>query len=159
MKKLLIVVLVLALGGLAWFSLQRGSAPEVSYRTLSGEKVAQSSLKGKVVLVNFWATSCPGCVQEMPEMSKMYRQHAAAGLEVVAVAMSYDPPNYVKAYAEKNALPFKVALDSDGSVARAFGDVQLTPTTFLIDRDGKVLKRYVGVMNFAEVEQLIQQSL
>ncbi len=160
MKRGLIAVVLLAvLAGLGYYAFSRNAAPDVSYRTLDGRVLTQASLRDKVVLVNFWATSCPGCVKEMPEMKKMYQTLAPKGLEIVAVAMSYDPPAYVKTYAEKNALPFPVALDTDGSVARAFGDVQLTPTTFLVGRDGKVLKRYVGVMDFAEVEHLIAQNL
>ncbi|MXR36561.1 TlpA disulfide reductase family protein [Craterilacuibacter sinensis] len=160
MKKWLAVVLVLVLAGaVAWVAFSRHAAPEVRYTTLSGETLSQADLKGKVVLVNFWATSCPGCIEEMPHMQQMYKEYAAKGFETIAVAMSYDPPNYVKAYADKNTLPFKVVLDADGAIAKAFGDVELTPTTFLIDRDGNIVKRYVGIMNFDEIKQLIVQSL
>lgn len=160
MKKWLAVLLVLALAGaVAWVTLSRNAAPDVRYTTLSGETLNQADLKGKVVLVNFWATSCPGCIEEMPHMQQMYKEYAAKGFETIAVAMSYDPPNYVKTYADKNTLPFKVVMDTDGAIAKAFGDVELTPTTFLIDRDGNIVKRYVGIMNFDEIKQLIVQSL
>jgi peroxiredoxin len=77
----------------------------------------------------------------------------------MAVAMSYDPPNYVQAFVQKNQLPFFVALDGQGSIAKAFGDIQLAPTTFLIDKQGNILKRYVGVMDFKEVHQILNQQL
>jgi peroxiredoxin len=73
--------------------------------------------------------------------------------------MSYDPPNYVLNYTEKNALPFKVALDVQGGIARAFGDVQLTPTTFVIDKRGNIIKRILGVPDFAQLQKLIEEKL
>jgi peroxiredoxin len=158
-KKLLAAAVLGGVLLLGYLALERNRAPELSYRTLSGQTISPAALKGKVVLVNFWATSCPGCIEEMPHMQQMYREYAAKGFETIAVAMNYDPPNYVQAYVKKNALPFPVVLDSDGSIAKAFGDVALTPTTFLIDREGNIVKRYVGIMNFDEVKKLIMQSL
>ncbi|GGY09816.1 peroxiredoxin family protein [Paludibacterium paludis] len=161
MKKILIAVVALIAIGLVGYTLwfDKPKAPDVELTSLTGQKTSLSALKGKMVLVNFWATSCPGCVEEMPEIKKMHEQYAARGLQTLAVAMSYDPPNYVEAFTRSQGLPFFVALDSDGKVAKAFGDIQLAPTTFLIDPQGHILKRYVGVMNFAEVRQLIEANL
>jgi len=138
---------------------KKESAPAVSFRTLNGEQIALESLRGKVVMVNFWATSCSTCVQEMPEMVETYKKYSDRGLEFIAVAMSYDPPNYVLNYAESRQLPFKVALDSDGQAAKSFGDVKLTPTTFVIGKDGTILKRYVGIPEFASIHQLLEKAL
>jgi peroxiredoxin len=139
----------------------RGPAhlPEVTLTTIKGEQLTPADLRGKVVLVNFWATSCVTCVKEMPKLVATYRKHRERGFETIAVAMRYDPPNYVLHYAEKNALPFKVALDPVGAAARAFGDVSLTPTTFVIDRRGTIVKRYVGEPDFAELDRLIEGKL
>jgi peroxiredoxin len=134
-------------------------APEVTYTSLSGEKITSQSLRGKVVMVNFWATSCVTCIKEMPDMVKTYNKFQGKGLEFVAVAMSYDPPNYVLNYVQTRSLPFKVALDSDGSVAKAFGDIKLTPTTFVIDKQGNILKRYVGEPDFVELHRLLDKAL
>ena len=68
-------------------------------------------------LVNFWATSCTGCMKEMPRLVETHRKYAGQGFETVAVAMSYDRPDYVQTYVNTNKLPFKVALDMDGSIA------------------------------------------
>jgi peroxiredoxin len=133
--------------------------PVVTLTTIQGEKLTAGDLRGKVVLVNFWATSCVTCVKEMPKLVETYRKHRDRGFETIAVAMSYDPPNYVLHYAEKNALPFKVALDPTGATARAFGDVSLTPTTFVIDRRGTIVKRYLGEPDFAELDRLIEGKL
>ncbi len=133
--------------------------PDIPLTTIKGEQSTAADLRGKVVLVNFWATSCVTCVKEMPQLVATWRKHQARGFETIAVAMRYDPPNYVRAYAEKNALPFRVALDPVGAAARAFGDVSLTPTTFVIDRRGAIVKRYVGEPDFAELDRLIEDKL
>jgi peroxiredoxin len=132
--------------------------PDATFTMLSGQKVSTADLKGKVYLVNFWATSCTTCMHEMPQMVDTYNRFKGRGLEFVAVAMNYDAPMYVANYAQTRRLPFKVAMD-DGSAAKAFGNVQLTPTTFVVDKNGTILKRYVGEPQFAELDQLLQKAL
>lgn len=167
-KKSLSAILIVSIALLAalsyWFfngktTEHKNAAPQVSFTNLKGEKFAMESLRGKVVLVNFWATSCTTCVAEMPDMIKTYERFHAQGLEFFAVAMSYDPPNYVLNFSETRALPFHVALDVDGNLAKQFGDVKMTPTTFLIDKQGKILKRYLGQPSFEEMNTLIAQQL
>jgi peroxiredoxin len=143
--------------GVAVFSQQQ--APDVTFISIDGQKISSQDLRGKVVMVNFWATSCATCVKEMPQMVETYNKFKSQGLEFVAVAMSYDPPNYVLNYAETRKLPFKVALDSGGDLAKQFGDVAMTPTTFVIGKDGKILKRYLGEPDFASLHALLQKSL
>jgi peroxiredoxin len=156
-----LAVLVIAGAGLAaYFSLnQRSSAPEVTFLSIKGEKISPESLRGKVVMVNFWATSCTTCVGEMPKMVETYNKYKSQGLEFVAVAMSYDPPNSVVNYAETRQLPFKVALDVSGDAAKAYGNVAMTPTTFVIGKDGKILKRYLGEPDFPALHKLLEKSL
>jgi peroxiredoxin len=160
MKKILIALFVIIVAGMAGYSLWFSAppAPSVSFTTMAGQKVDTSSLKGKVVLVNFWATSCPGCVEEMPQIRQMYQQYGKDGFTVIAVAMNYDNPDYIRAFAAKDQLPFMITHDAAGTIAKAFGDIQLTPTTFLIDRSGHIVKRYVGVMDFREIRQLIEKN-
>jgi peroxiredoxin len=134
-------------------------APEVRFQTLSGESIATSDLRGKVVLVEFWATSCVTCVQEMPKTIQTYNRFKDRGFETIAVAMDYDPPNHVLNYAQKNALPFKVALDVKGEVARSFGNIRLTPTTFLIDRKGRIVKQYLGAPDTQQLHALLDEKL
>ncbi|QNM96633.1 peroxiredoxin family protein [Chitinimonas koreensis] len=137
----------------------QAEAPAVQYTSIKGQQTSQAALKGKVVLVNFWATSCTGCMAEMPKLVDTHRKYAKQGFETVAVAMSYDPPNYVAAYTEKAQLPFFVALDVDGGIARRFGEVQLTPTTFLIDKHGRIVQRYLGEPDFNQLHALIEEKL
>jgi len=159
-KAFAVVVIIAAVGGAGYLSLSSNkSAPDVTFTSITGEKVSMQSLRGKVVMVNFWATSCTTCVHEMPQMVQTYSKFKDRGLDFVAVAMSYDPPNYVLNYAQTRNLPFKVALDTQGDLAKQFGDVQLTPTTYVIDKSGKIIKRYVGEPSFAELHQLLDKAL
>lgn len=137
----------------------KSKAPDVVFTSLTGERISMASLRGKVVMVNFWATSCSTCVKEMPQMIQTYDRFKSRGLGFVAVAMSYDPPNYVLNYAQTRKLPFTVSLDSQGVLAKSFGDVKLTPTTFLIDREGNIIKRYVGEPDFTALHQLLDKTL
>jgi peroxiredoxin len=134
------IALAIAVAGYFFLSAKE-AAPAVTFTALDGEKITAASLRGKVVMVNFWATSCATCIAEMPQMIETYNKYRGKGLEFVAVAMSYDPPNYVVNYAQTRSLPFKVALDTQGTLAKAFGDVNMTPTTFVIDKDGNIIKR------------------
>ena len=88
-----------------------------------------------------------------------YNKYRTQGFETIAVAMKYDPPNYVLNYAEKSQLPFKVALDPLGELAKAFGDVKLTPTTFIIDRQGRLVTRILGKPDFAKLHALLEEKL
>ncbi|MEN3365468.1 MAG: hypothetical protein V7606_2742 [Burkholderiales bacterium] len=158
--KALAAVVVLAIAAVGYFSLSnKQAAPDVTFTSLTGEKVSMQSLRGKVVMVNFWATSCTTCVKEMPELVDTYNKFKDKGLDFVAVAMSYDPPNYVLNYAQTRKLPFKVALDTQGELAKSFGDIKLTPTTFVIDKNGNIIKRYLGEPDFAALHQLLEAAL
>jgi peroxiredoxin len=158
--KALAAIVVLAIAAIGYLSVaKKDSAPDVTFTSLSGEKIPLRDLRGKVVLVNFWATSCVTCVKEMPEMVQTYNKFKDKGLDFVAVAMSYDPPNYVLNYAQTRGLPFKVALDTQGTLAKSFGDVSMTPTTFLIAKDGTIIKRYLGEPDFAALHQLLEKEL
>ncbi|MES2297218.1 MAG: TlpA disulfide reductase family protein [Pseudomonadota bacterium] len=159
-KPAAVCAVLLALSGIAYkaFS-QHPAAPDVSYVGIDGVKISTSDLRGKVVMVNFWATSCATCIKEMPQMVQTYNKFKTQGLEFVAVAMQGDPPSYVLNYAQTRHLPFRVALDPAGALAKSFGNVAMTPTTFLIDKNGKIIKRYVGEPDFPALEQLLAKTL
>lgn len=134
-------------------------APASTFVLLDGSRQTTDDLRGKVTLVNFWATSCTTCVAEMPEIVATYDKYKARGFETLAVAMSYDPPSYVVNFTQTRKLPFKVAIDNTGEVARAWGDVKLTPSTFIVNKRGEIVKSYVGAPDFAELHKLIEQLL
>ena len=135
------------------------TVPDVSVTTLSGEQFGLDSLNGSVVLVNFWATTCAVCVREMPKFAALFEKYRSRGFRTLAVAMPYDPPHRVIDYVAKTSLPFDVVLDIDGSVLRAFADVPGTPTSFLIDRRGRVVGKYLGEPDFEELEGRIKLAL
>src|SRR5262245_2750562 len=152
---LAVLAACLSLGGCG----QPQPAPEVTFVSLQGERIAARDLVGKVVIVKFWATDCAVCVKEMPDMVRTYVRYRGRRLEFSAVAMQHDPPNYVVRYAESNRLPFKVALDPMGELAKAYGDVRLTPTTFVIDRRGNIVSRTQGETDFARFDRLLEEKL
>lgn len=151
--------LVLAVGAGALLSTSDSPAPESTFVLLDGSRKTTADLKGKVTLVNFWATSCVSCVAEMPKLMATHDKYKAQGFDTLAVAMSYDPPSYVVNFAETRKLPFSVAIDNTGAVAKAWGDVRLTPTTYIVDKQGAIVKRYVGEPDFAELHRLIEKLL
>jgi peroxiredoxin len=134
-------------------------APAATFTTLGGEKIKLAEQKGKVVLVNFWATTCSNCVHEMPGIVQAYNAYKDKGFVVVAVAMPYDPPNYVLSYAQVHQLPFPVALDVMGEAMKAFGDVRGTPTSFLIGKDGTIVERRAGELDFAWLDAYLRKEL
>ena len=155
----LAAVALLALGSVVFWSGGASAAPNSTFVLLDGSRRTTEDLKGKVTLVNFWATSCVTCVAEMPKVIATYDKYKDKGFDTLAVAMRYDPPAYVVNYAETRKLPFNVAIDNTGAVAKAWGDVQLTPTTYLVDKRGEIVKRYVGEPDFAELHRLIEKLL
>ena len=136
-----------------------GATPPLALEDLQGRRHDLADYRGKVVLVNFWATSCTTCVHEMPNIVATHERYKARGYETLAVAMSYDPPAYVMNFAESRKLPFSVAIDNTGSVAKSFGDVRLTPTSYLINKRGEIVKRYVGEPDFPALHALVEQLL
>ena len=135
------------------------AAPQSHFVVLDGSSKTTADFKGKVWLVNFWATSCTTCVAEMPEIISTYKKYHARGFDTVAVAMSYDPPSFVVNFAQQRALPFWVALDNTGQIAQEWGGINATPTTFLIDKEGRIIKRIVGKPDFAALHQQIENLL
>lgn len=152
--------IALAATALVWRAdVNAASAPAVSYTLLDGHKGNVESLRGKVVLVNFWATSCAVCVAEMPQIAATHNKYKSRGYETLAVAMRHDAPARVAHFAQSRQLPFGVAIDNTGEIAERFGGVALTPTTFLIDRRGRIVKRYVGAPDFAALHGLVEELL
>jgi peroxiredoxin len=149
---------LLALG--TWFLLpqQLKAAPDAVFKTISGETISLAALHGKPVLVTFWATDCGSCLQEIPDLIALHRQYSPEGLTIIAVAMSYDPPNRVLEMTNEKQLPYAVALDPIAEHALAFGNVQFTPTSFLLDRQGGVVMQKTGRFDLAEVREMLDAT-
>ena len=159
LRKLLLAILALiglSVAGYLVYGLimAKPTAPAVTVTTLSGQQVALNQ-PDRPVLVNFWATTCPGCIAEMPHLAEMKRRLGNA-FDIVAIAMAYDPPDQVKKFIAAHRYPFLYAHDTDGRLAQAFGGVSLTPTSYLISPDGKIVYFKIGEVEYARVAQLIQ---
>ncbi|MEX0951609.1 MAG: TlpA disulfide reductase family protein, partial [Gammaproteobacteria bacterium] len=152
-----IIILLAALLWLAPHGLSK--APAVSFKLLDGNEYPLADWHGKPVLVTFWATDCPGCIREIPHLIELYEEFNNRGFQIVAVAMSYDPPNRVVEFNRRRELPYYIALDIDGRIAQAFGNVMLTPTTFLIAPDGRIVTHKIGEFDTDNMRQQIAKLL
>ena len=132
-------------------------APALGFTLLDGRRSDLASLRGQVVLVNFWATDCAPCIEEMPAMVANWRRYSPQGFQTLAVSMSYNAPALVANFAEARALPFGVVIDNTGEIAARLGNVQSTPTSLLINKRGEIVRRWTGKTDFAEIGPLIAE--
>lgn len=130
---------------------QRQPLPPVTYTLTDGGQLRSSDLKGTPLLVSFWSVSCDVCLRDMPKLNRLADTLADRGLQVVGVAMPYDPPPAVMATVERIDPAFPVALDVHGEIVAAFGGVSATPTIVLVDRDGAVAYRETGPIDEVRV--------
>lgn len=122
-------------------------APDITFTTLQGEKLDLKSLRGKPVIVTFWATSCPGCIKEMPHLIELHKQYHDKGLTIIGVAMPYDRPDHVVEMVRQKQIPYTIVLDIKGEAVTAFDKVQVTPTSFVINPEGKIVVQKIGEMD------------
>jgi thiol-disulfide isomerase/thioredoxin len=152
-------LLAAGLGALPWFATRPRPAPDVTLTLLNGAQPRIADLRGKVVLMSFWSTTCAPCMEEMPVLIEFHRRNAPRGLVTIAVAMKHDRPDLVLGFTQRRQLPFDVALDVQGEVAQAFFRTEVTPTKYLIDPQGSVVRTHVGRTDFADLQQRIDGLL
>ena len=124
-------------------------APDFSFPGLDGKKVRLSDFKGKVVLVNIWATWCPPCVDEMPSMEKLYRKFKEQKFEILAVSIDESGRKAVAPFMKKNRLTFPALIDSDGTIKSVYR-IAAIPESFIIDKQGVLVKKIVGPLDWAD---------
>jgi cytochrome c biogenesis protein CcmG/thiol:disulfide interchange protein DsbE len=134
---------------------QGEQAPDFSLKDLEGNNVTLADYKGKVVFLNFWATWCPPCRQEIPDFIKAYEKHKDNGLVILGVAVS-DRENSVRSFVEKNKISYPVAM-GDEKIVQDYEPGQYIPTTIVIDRNGKIHDKHVGVMDMSQVEKIFKE--
>jgi len=152
-----------AAGAWQWFhQLAVRQIPTLTFTLLSGAKLPTSALRGKPNLVVFWSVTCTPCVKESPHLAAFYRALHTRGVGVVAVALTSDPPSLVLDFTRRFKIPYPVALDLDGSVARAFGGVDVIPRDILVGPSGRIAEDHVGPVDWvrlrARVEQMLNQE-
>jgi peroxiredoxin len=142
-----------------WRSPSITIAPNVFFKTIKGETISLAALQGKPVIITFWATDCASCLKEIPDLIKLHQQFNSQGLTIIAVAMYYDPPNHVLTMASEKQLPYAVALDPSAELSQAFGNVQFTPTTFLIDKTGAIVIKKIGLFSLPALQEWLKPNL
>lgn len=146
--------------GYLWHTLSGPhTSPDISLLTVDGETLLLASLRGRPLLVTFWATTCTSCVREIPHLVKLYNELSPSGLEIIGIAMHHDPPDQVLTMRRTRNIPYPVALDLQAEAARAFGNVRVTPTSFLIAPDGRIMYRKIGALDMPLLRQAILAML
>lgn len=141
------------ISGLTQSTAQKGSpAPDFEISYLDGRKVRLSDLKGKPILINFWATWCPPCRAEVPEIQNAYEKYKTSGFVVIAVNVQ-ESTSAVAKFMEEFGMTFTVAIDSSGAVGRLYR-VSGIPASFFVDRTGIVREIFVGSLTAAELDRL-----
>ncbi len=165
MKKRVTPFAILALAAtLAWAAIililpSSSIPPETEFTLLDGRKVTLRSLRGRPVLVSFWATTCRPCIEELPDLIRLYNAWHALGFELIAVAMPYDPPALVQEFVQRRGLPYPVALDVQGKLTTAFGGVPYVPAAFLIAPNGNIVLNSTGRLDIDKARRIIAKHL
>lgn len=135
-------------------------APDISMTTTESREIRLAELRGRPVLVTFWATTCASCVKEIPHLIELYRELNDQGLEIIGVAMYYDPPIQVVEMIKRREIPYPVVTDVQKKVLRAFElERAITPTTFLIAPDGRIVLQKTGLLDMKRLRARIRKML
>lgn len=132
------------------FLYKNATAPvytELQFEDVDGEVHQFADYAGKPILMIFWATDCPACIQELPELIALHEEYAEKGLVMLGVSLSHDTPSHIKAMREDRGLPYTLVWDSEGKISSAFNNVRVTPTHYLISPEGKIVMRKIGVLD------------
>ncbi|MBI1976701.1 MAG: TlpA family protein disulfide reductase [Candidatus Omnitrophica bacterium] len=135
-----------------------GPVPNFSLPTPEGTLFSSSELQGKVALIDFWATWCPPCQEEVPGFVDLYNRYQDKGLVIVGISVDEGGVEQVKEFMKEYSVNYPIVM-ADDEVIRAFGGIRGLPTTFLVDAQGRIVKRYVGFHSMKEFEKDISNFL
>jgi peroxiredoxin len=133
-------------------------APAFTLPDLDGKPVALASMKGKVVILDFWATWCPPCKEEIPHFVRLQSKYKPQGLEIVGLALDLGGAKEVRPFAEEHDVNYTMLIGNE-DVAKAYGNVTMIPTTFVLDRNGKIVQRFIGYTAPEVFEETIRPLL
>lgn len=133
-------------------------APEFSLKDMNGEERKLSDFRNKAVIITFWATWCPPCRAEIPHFKSLYEEYKEKGLEVVGIALDQGGVKDVKPFAEKNKITYPILL-ANQKVVEDYGGIRGIPTTFVIDRKGNIIEKFIGYRDKEVFEAAIKKLL
>ncbi|OQX13770.1 MAG: redoxin domain protein [Thiothrix lacustris] len=158
-----IAILAFIAGILAFFLLAPAgginAAPAITLQTIDGQTLELEKLKGKPYLMVFWATDCPGCVKEIPHLVDLNQKLQGTGFRTIAVALPHDKEDAIKAMRQLKGMQYDLVYDKTGEWSRAFGGIKVTPTSFLVNPEGKITRMQLGNFDFDQLEQQIRSML
>ncbi len=131
-------------------------APDFTLKDLNGNNITLSAYKGKVLILNFWATWCPPCRAEIPDFIEVYDEYKAKGLEILGISVDQISAAQVSKFVERNKMNYPVAMATN-DLFRDYPPPQAVPTTLVIDRDGKIQYKKVGMMSKQELIDLFNR--
>ena len=145
--------------GLITNTILPNKAPNLKVSSTKGETMMIYDKNYKFTIINFWATDCPGCIKEMPQLADAYNKYKKQGIQIIAISVFYDPPSQVLNFIKKNEIPFPVVIDADNKIAQRFENIRLTPTSVLINQKGQIIDQIVGEIDFDNLEKLLSKNL
>ena len=134
------------------------AAPDFTLSGLDGQLVRLSDFKGKVVILDFWATWCPPCRAELPHFKALYSKYRTQGLEIVGVALDDGGASVVRPFVQAQGITYPILI-GDEKVTQAYGGIRGIPTTFVIDREGQIVNKYVGYQSREVFESAVKPPL
>jgi len=160
-KGLAILTLIVAALAFFWFSSASGikPVPAFSATTLDGQQVTSKTLQGKPYLVTFWSTGCPGCVGEIPHLVELDQKLHGTGFRIIAISMPYDELQEVQTMRAQKGMKYDVVYDKSGTLGQTFGGINVTPTSFLVDSSGKIIRQQLGEFDYDKLEQQVRALL
>lgn len=163
-----LIPIILLLLGVALFSLSgfgkikgqssSSPAPDFALPDLEGKTVRLSDFKGKVIILDFWATWCPPCVHEIPHFIELYEQYKESGFQMIGIAIQSGSESNIRQFVEKHGINYLILM-GNREITREYGNINAIPTTFLIDRQGRIVQKYIGYRDKEVFENQLKSLL
>jgi thiol-disulfide isomerase/thioredoxin len=135
-----------------------GGAPEFSLPSVDGSVVRMSDYAGKVIIVDFWATWCPPCLEMIPVLSKLHKNYSDKGLVILGISMDNEGLEMLGTFVHEKMIPYKIVM-GDKRISNAFGGVSSIPTLYMVDRDGRLVRKLTGYHSYAQLEEQVKRYL